>query len=53
MIQWHKSPGYFWFRIFDYGVHAKRLPGYDLFSLRRVRHIDACGWRFRILTPTN
>ena len=22
---WHKSPGYFWFRILGYGIHAKRI----------------------------
>ncbi len=55
LIHWHKSPGYFWFHVFGYGVHAKRIPadGYELFSLRGKPHRDCCGWRFRWLTRSN
>ena len=53
MLHWHKSPGYFWFRIFGYGIHSKRIPadGDELFSLRDKPHLDCCGWRFRCLNP--
>ena len=51
MLTWYKSPGYFWFRIFGYGIHAKRPNGIELFSLRGKRYIEACGWRLRWLVP--
>ena len=53
MICWHKSPGYFWFRVFGYGVHMKRLkdcwvPPSERFGY--VKYWDCCGWRFKWLT---
>lgn len=56
-VNCHKSRGYFWFRIFGYGIHAKRIrtdgiwaDNYILFSLRGKPYWDCCGWRFRWLT---
>ena len=46
LIHWHKSPGYFWFRVFGgYGVHAKRIPadGYELFRYVANRIGTAAG----------
>jgi hypothetical protein len=56
MFHFHKSPGYFWFRIFGYGIHAKSIAkiksdGWELYSLRNTPYIDCCGWRLRWLVP--
>lgn len=54
MIEWHKSDGYFWFRIFGWGIHfVDRFKHTPLFSVRNgyVKEYTLGKYAYKFLRP--
>lgn len=51
-LEWHRTPGLWWFRFLGYGLHWKNIERHPLLYSQRLPRWDAVlwgKWRFQVL----